>query len=196
MVKDSPLALNPIGSSRYEKDAQAHYKSQTEKGPWFSGQNGHQGGPAGPEQKACEGEKETDRLSGSGTRDRVSPAAEQFPVHENRYTLKKHERILRRNEFSAVFQRGKRIHSEYLTIILSQNALGNRRIGIVAGKRAGNAVRRNRMKRLLREFFRLNKHRLPVSQDILIIARKDFSFMKAQDLCTEIEKILAGRMKA
>jgi len=58
------------------------------------------------------------------------------------------------------------------------------------------AARRNRMKRLLREFFRLNKHRLPASQDILIVARKDFSFMKYRDLCHELEKVLAGRMKA
>jgi ribonuclease P protein component len=52
------------------------------------------------------------------------------------------------------------------------------------------------MKRLLREFFRLNKHRLPASQDILIVARKDFSFMKYRDLCSKLEEVLAGRMKA
>ncbi len=72
-----------------------------------------------------------------------------------------------------------------------------RRLGLVVGRRvAKTAVRRNRMKRLLREFFRLNKHRLPASQDILIVARKDFSSMKCQDLCGELEKALAGRMKA
>lgn len=127
----------------------------------------------------------------------MSPAAGKSPAPESRYAFKKNERLRRRSEFSALFQSGKRIHSEYLTVILSANASGVRRLGLVVGKKVGKAaVRRNRMKRLLREFFRLNKHRLPASQDILIVARKNFSFMKYRDLCSELEKVLAGRMKA
>lgn len=127
----------------------------------------------------------------------MSPAAGKSPAPEGRYTLSKHERIRRRSEFSALFESGKRIYSEYLTVILCRNTSGASRLGLVVGKRVGKtAVRRNRMKRLLREFFRLNKHRLPASQDILIVARKDFSLMKCQDLCRELEKVLAGRMKA
>jgi ribonuclease P protein component len=127
----------------------------------------------------------------------VSPAAEKSPAPEVRYTFKKNERLRRRSEFSALFQSGKRLHSEYLTVILCKNTSGVRRLGLVVGKKVEKAaVRRNRMKRLLREFFRLNKHRLSASQDVLIVARKDFSFMKYRDLCRELEKVLAGRMKA
>jgi ribonuclease P protein component len=127
----------------------------------------------------------------------VSPAAGKSPAPEGRYAFTKSERLRRRSEFSALFQSGKRVHSPYLTVILSANTSGMRRLGLVVGKKVGKAaVRRNRMKRLLREFFRLNKHRLPASQDILIVARKDFSSMKCQDLCRELEKVLAGRMKA
>ncbi|NPV04106.1 MAG: ribonuclease P protein component [Syntrophaceae bacterium] len=127
----------------------------------------------------------------------MSPAAATPPALEDRYTLTKSERIRRRSEFKALFESGKRVHSEYLTVIHCRNTTGVRRLGLVVGKRVGKtAVRRNRMKRLLREFFRLNKHRLPASQDILIVARKDFSFMKGQDLCRELEKVLAGQMKA
>ncbi|HEX7504384.1 MAG TPA: ribonuclease P protein component [Syntrophales bacterium] len=127
----------------------------------------------------------------------MSPAAGKSPAPEGSYAFKKNERLRRRSEFSALFQSGKRIHSEYLTVILSTNTSDVRRLGLVVGKKVGKAaVRRNRMKRLLREFFRLNKHRLPASQDILIVARKDFSFMKYQDLCSALEEVLAGRMKA
>lgn len=125
----------------------------------------------------------------------MNPTAGKSESPEGRYTFGKDERLLRRKEFSALFQTGKRIRSEYLTVILGESRSGIRRIGLVVGKKVGKAVRRNRMRRLLREFFRLNKHRLPVSQDILIVARKDFSFMKYQDLCSELEKVLAGQMK-
>ena len=127
----------------------------------------------------------------------MSPAAGKSPAPEGRYAFKKAERLRRRSEFSALFKSGKRIHSEYLTVILSTNTSDVRRLGLVVGKKVRKeAVRRNRMKRLLREFFRLNKHRLSASQDILIVARKDFSFMKYRDLCSELEEVLAGRMKA
>jgi len=127
----------------------------------------------------------------------VSPAAGKSPAPEGRYAFKKNERLRRRIEFSALFKSGKRIHSEYLTVILSTNTSDVRRLGLVVGKKVRKeAVRRNRMKRLLREFFRLNKHRLPASQDILIVARKDFSFMKYRDLSSKLEEVLAGRMKA
>ena len=127
----------------------------------------------------------------------MSPAAGKSPAPEGRYAFKKNERLRRRSEFSALFQSGKRIHSEYLTVILSTNTSDVRRLGLVVGKKVRKeAVRRNRMKRLLREFFRLNKHRLSTSQDILIVARKDFSFMKYRDLCSKLEEVLAGRMKA
>ncbi len=127
----------------------------------------------------------------------MSPAAGKSPAPEGRYAFKKNERLRRRSEFSALFKSGKRIHSEYLTVILSTNTSDVRRLGLVIGKKVRKeAVRRNRMKRLLREFFRLNKHRLSASQDILIVARKDFSFMKYRDLCSALEEVLAGRMKA
>lgn len=127
----------------------------------------------------------------------MSPAAGKSPAPEGRYAFKKNERLRRRSEFSALFKSGKRIHSEYLTVILSTNTSDVRRLGLVVGKKVRKeAVRRNRMKRLLREFFRLNKHRLSASQDILIVARKDFSFMKYRDLCSKLEEVLAGRMKA
>ena len=46
--------------------------------------------------------------------------------------------------------------------------MGSSRLGMTVGKKFGNAVKRNRIKRLIREFFRLDKQRIPVGYDILI----------------------------
>lgn len=46
-----------------------------------------------------------------------------------------------------------------------------RRVGVIASRRIGNAVARNRAKRLLREVFRLNQHLLPASCDLVLVAR-------------------------
>ncbi len=51
------------------------------------------------------------------------------------------------------------------------NDLPRSRLGLSVSKRIGNAVKRNRVKRLLREAFRLNQHDLPVGLDIICVAK-------------------------
>ncbi len=55
---------------------------------------------------------------------------------------------------------------------MQENKEGFHRLGIVAKKEIGSATLRNRMKRYLREFFRLNKHQIPGSYDIVILIKK------------------------
>ncbi|MGE9295356.1 MAG: ribonuclease P protein component [Puniceicoccales bacterium] len=48
-----------------------------------------------------------------------------------------------------------------------------RRLGVIASRRVGGAVQRNRAKRMLREAFRLNQHHLPEHCDVILVARKE-----------------------
>ena len=69
-------------------------------------------------------------------------------------TLPPARRIRRRVEFQRVFDAGRRAHGRYLTIIAAPAPGTYSRIGIVASKKLGGAVVRNRAKRLIREVFR------------------------------------------
>jgi ribonuclease P protein component len=107
-----------------------------------------------------------------------------------RQSFGKNERILKRREFLAAYDQGKRISSENFIILFNPNERGTRRLGITVSRKIGNAVRRNRIKRLLREFFRLNKDRFPPAKDIIIIARRNTSGKKYGEVSRELEGLL------
>jgi len=108
----------------------------------------------------------------------------------------KEEKILKKRDYTRVYEQGKRIYSRRFTIIVSPNPDGKTRLGTTVSKKTGNAVQRNRIKRLLREFFRLNKSRLPASLDIVIIAKRDILPLGYQDVCRELESRLIHRVDA
>ena len=108
----------------------------------------------------------------------------------------KHVRILKRRHYLTVYQQGVRNYSENFTIIAYGNEVGISRLGITVSKKVGNAVQRNRIKRLVREFFRLNRSRLSAQQDIVIIAKKDISSFPYQDICRELESRLIEKSGA
>jgi len=114
------------------------------------------------------------------------------PSTQKRFFLKKHERLRRRKDFDRVFRHGSRRHTKNFAIILRPNGLQFSRLGVTVGKKVGNAVKRNRVKRYLREFFRLHKHMLPASHDVVIIAKEDAATLAYQDVREELAAVLMG----
>jgi ribonuclease P protein component len=107
-----------------------------------------------------------------------------------KHTFGKHERIRKRKEYLAIYEQGVRGYSKNFTYITCTNPSGAKRLGTAVSRKVGNAVRRNRIKRLLREFFRLNKSQFPEAKDVVIIARKNIPLLNYRDVCRELRGLL------
>jgi ribonuclease P protein component len=84
------------------------------------------------------------------------------------------ERLHLRQDFTRVIQEGQRYTASGIVLWVSRQSddpARKPRMGLAISGSYGNAVARNRLKRILREIFRLNKHRLPPGADLVFGAR-------------------------
>lgn len=97
-------------------------------------------------------------------------------------SLQRAERIRRRADFVRI-QNGPsaRVRGPGVLLLASARTtasgsqLEGPRLGVVASRKVGNAVARNRAKRLLRELFRLHKHELPGDLDLVLVALQEIA---------------------
>ncbi|NUO09701.1 MAG: ribonuclease P protein component [Candidatus Brocadia sp.] len=107
------------------------------------------------------------------------------------FQFTKAERLTKSREFERVFHEGKVFKNDTVVLYVMPNDLQHSRLGLVVSKKVGNAVRRNRAKRLLREAYRLNKNILTTHVDIIAIPRHPFSSdLKLPDIEGGFKKLL------
>jgi ribonuclease P protein component len=126
------------------------------------------------------------------TSDRSDSTQASAPLNRGaqRYAFPKSARLLMRREFLSLQQHGKRRHSPHF-VVVSTPAPGKRsRLGITATRRFGKAVVRNRMKRILREFFRTRQAYITPAQNILIIPKVGANALDFTQVAEELERIL------
>jgi len=111
-----------------------------------------------------------------------------------RFSLGKEERLLKPSEFKRVLRNGKSQSTEHFKVFIFSSRTNNQRLGITTSKKVGAAVRRNRIKRLLREFFRLHKIYLPPSSDILFIAKPGADLLDGLGLFEELKFLLKSNI--
>ena len=80
-------------------------------------------------------------------------------------TLKKN------HEFRRMYQRGASAVAGSMVLYCRKNRLGHNRLGVTVSVKLGNAVKRNRARRRLREVYRLASPRLSQGWDIIVVAR-------------------------
>jgi ribonuclease P protein component len=94
-----------------------------------------------------------------------------MPPSRRRHVLPRSARIRSGADFTRIFTRKTRVSDRWLTLYGTTNTTGLPRLGLAVGRRVGNAVRRNRLKRLIREAFRQVRHDLPPGMDYIVVPR-------------------------
>ena len=86
-----------------------------------------------------------------------------------RFSFPKKKRLISNSQFKAVLANGRRRINSVLMLYMAKNNLEYSRLGASVGKSQGNAVVRNRLKRLMREAFRQNQHQIPAGFDYVLM---------------------------
>ncbi|HEV2800987.1 MAG TPA: ribonuclease P protein component [Pyrinomonadaceae bacterium] len=103
-------------------------------------------------------------------------------------------------EFRSVYESGRRFDGRLMTAFVRRNEVGHHRLGITASKRVARlAVERNRMKRLLREMFRLSGETLQGVEphyDWVLNAKRSLLKVKLADALEDFQRIAAAVAKS
>jgi len=104
------------------------------------------------------------------------------------------ERFHHRRDYLRAQAQGKRLHTRYFGVVLAPMAASHPRLGLVVTRRLGKAVERNRVKRVLREFFRRHKTGLP-AVDLVIMAKKGAAALAYHQVEEELGRLLFSRTR-
>jgi ribonuclease P protein component len=121
--------------------------------------------------------------SGEGQKDESVCQSEK-----SRFSLKKDDKVRRSSEYRRISREGARYRSPHFHIRMLKNRLGVTRLGIAIGKKAGKACARNRIKRRLREYFRLNREKMPPETDVVFIGLNGATALKTYQLFEELDR--------
>jgi ribonuclease P protein component len=107
-------------------------------------------------------------------------------------------RLRRHGEFARAQRAGRRVATEHFTLLVAAQPPPPRpaRLGVVASRKLGNAVHRNRAKRLCRECFRRWPDLLPPGVDLVVVVRSgapELSFSQVREEWRGVERVLKRR---
>lgn len=102
-------------------------------------------------------------------------------------------KIKKTKDFSIIYNKSKKVHTKYAIIFIKKNFKKEQRFGFVASKKTGNAVQRNRIKRLFREFVKENGQNLKKNSDYVFVGKsilkENIKNIKYKDIEKDLLKV-------
>jgi len=105
------------------------------------------------------------------------------------FSFTKADRLLKRKDFLKLSYSGKKVCNQYFIALYLPAGNNKKRLGVTVSRKTGKAVVRSRIKRLIREFFRLNKEKIKGGANINIIAKKKASGLNSKEVFIYLENI-------
>ena len=104
--------------------------------------------------------------------------------------MEKAYRIKKNSDFQTIYKKGKSVANRQFVVYTYKNRdLKHFRLGISVSKKLGNAVTRNRIKRAIRENFKVHKQNI-IAKDIIVIARQPAKDMNTLEIQSSLEHVL------
>lgn len=105
--------------------------------------------------------------------------------------MKYSESLKKNTDFQEVYRSGRSKANRYLVCYVKENGLGINRIGVSVSKKTGNSVIRHRLKRLIKEAWRLSEDKFHIGYDLVFIARvnaKDCAYKDIESAIYDLTK--------
>jgi ribonuclease P protein component len=118
----------------------------------------------------------------------AAPGPSALPADEEGFPRRL--RVRRSEEFQLIFAQRRSAGDHNLVVYARPNGTDSTRIGLAVGKKLGNAVVRNRWKRMLREAFRLSRAEIPAGYDLVLLPRRGVQ-PRLADLQRSLVKLVA-----
>mgnify|MGYP001645766525 CR=1 FL=1 len=80
-------------------------------------------------------------------------------------------KIKKSKDFSLIYNKSQKMHTKYAIIFIKENVNNEQRFGFVASKKTGNAVQRNRVKRIFKEFVKIHKDKFKKNTDYIFVGK-------------------------
>lgn len=106
--------------------------------------------------------------------------------------MDKKESLRSNQDFRKVYDNGRSFANRYLVLFYKSNGLDHNRVGFSVTKKIGNAIIRNKVKRRIRESYRLNSHKFKKGYDIVFLSRgraKDAAYDEIESAVLHLGKI-------
>ena len=103
-------------------------------------------------------------------------------------------KIKKSKDFSLIYNKSQKMHTKYAIIFIKENVNNEQRFGFVASKKTGNAVQRNRIKRIFRDFVKIHKDKFKENTDYVFVGKSilkdNLKNLKYKDIERDIIKVI------